>query len=74
MLERILKQRKKDAEPQLPYREDTDKYKVAKAFLTGENDKKKLMKQPGVENKEEKKKVRRKSRRKKEKVEKSPVS
>jgi hypothetical protein len=25
---------KKDAEPELPCREDTDKYKVAKAFLT----------------------------------------
>ena len=41
---------KKDAEPKIPYREGTDKYKVAKAFLAGEIDRERLMKQPGVKN------------------------
>jgi hypothetical protein len=42
----------KGTEIELPYKEGTGKFNVAKAFLAGENDRKRLMKQPGLKNKE----------------------
>jgi hypothetical protein len=58
---------KKDVRPQIPYNEDTGKYEVAKAFLTGENNRKKLMKQPGVKKKGERRRKKEKGERRKEK-------
>ena len=39
---------KKDDEPELPWVEDTGKYKVAKVLLKGETDRKKLIRECGV--------------------------
>ncbi|MCJ7631598.1 hypothetical protein MUP77_04255, partial [Candidatus Bathyarchaeota archaeon] len=38
----------KGAEPELPWGEETDRYKVAKALIAGETDKGKMMKELGV--------------------------
>ena len=39
---------KKDAEPELPYKEGTDKYAVAKALIAGETDRNKIVRELGV--------------------------
>ena len=58
----------KGTEIELPYKEGTGKFNVAKAFLAGENDRKRLMKQPGVKDKEKGGKRRRKEKREGERI------